>query len=780
MSATAVRKAIQDGVRYLKQQQQEDGTWGDYAQFRGGVTSLAMHALLTAGEPIEDAKIAKGLAVVRQIPLEYTYVVGLQLMVLSRAGQPSDQARITECVRWLERAQGPTGGWSYQSGGGAFDLSNTQFAVLGLYEAERYGVTVNLQTWQRVFALLQKFQNQDGSWGYSQGSRNATGSMTCAGIGGIMMALDSAATPNAQVRGEKIDCCLENPIGDDTLAKGLRWIGRNFSASQNPGSGNANRLYYLYGIERIGRLTGNRFFVGDALGVGGNNAAVAKYDWYREGCHTILTWKGNASDHWSHLTGSGEENPIIATSYALLFLSKGRMPILFSVLDASPSGELAAGGFAGVGNWNPHRSAFRNLTDYVGKQWKMELTYQTIPFDRATSDDLSASQVLYLGGRQKLYPDDPATRQRVAQLTRDYLEHGGFLFASADDPVFDADFRLWIKQVFPEPEYELKLLPASHPIWRNEEILAANQARKVYGVEFGCRTSVIYVPCTPEKPLSCLWELSPSRRNRLAAQPTYTKSVMAQIQGGLTLGINVLAYATNRRIQGKEEFFDRENAENARDTMSRGRLSIASILHGGGCHAAPRALANLLDEAAVRLKYRIDTETVELTASDPKIFRYPILFIHGRSDFQFTDAERESLRTYLERGGTILADSVCGNEAFSKSFRDELAQIVPESPLERIPTDARVWTSDFGGFELARVTRREIVGTKPDETLDIREKVGPPDLEGIAIDGKYRLFFSPYDLSCALEKADSIECHGYLRDDAAKIALNLVLYGLQM
>ncbi|MDO4557940.1 MAG: DUF4159 domain-containing protein, partial [Planctomycetia bacterium] len=456
------------------------------------------------------------------------------------------------------------------------------------------------------------------------------------------------------------------------------------------------------------------------------------------------------------------------------------MPVLFSVLDASPSGRTVGGGFAGVGNWNPHRNAFRNLTDYVGEKWKMELTYQTIPLDRATPEDLEASQVLYLGGRQKLYPDDPLVRRRTAELIREYLERGGFLLAAADDPVFDTDFREWIRLVFPEPGYELRPLPASHPIWRNEEILAADQIRPVYGVEFGCRTSVIYVPCTPERPLSCLWELRPSRRSRIAAQPTYAGSVVAKIQSGLTLGINVLAYATNRRVQGKEEFFDRENAENARDQMARGRLAIASILHGGGCHAAPRALANLLDEAAARLKYRIDADTVELTATDPKIFRYPILFIHGRSDFQFSDEEREALRTYLERGGTILADSVCGSDLFTRSFRDEVAHIVPESPLERIPPDAAIWTTDFGGFDLSRVIRRDVVGTKPDGTLDVRENVGPPELEAIAMNGKYRLFFSPYDLSCALEKADSVDCHGYLRDDAARIALNLVLYGLQM
>jgi hypothetical protein len=38
--------------------------------------------------------------------------------------------------------------------------------------------------------------------------------------------------------------------------------------------------------------------------------------------------------------------------------------------------------------------------------------------------------------------------------------------------------------------------------------------------------------------------------------------------------------------------------------------------------------------------------------------------------------------------------------------------------------------------------------------------------------------FSPYDLSCALENHESLECAGYTRKDAARIGLNVLLYSL--
>ena len=790
VSAAAVRQAIHDGVAFLKSRQLADGTWGDYSQFRGGLTALVVHALLTCGEPIDDPVVERGLNAVRTIPLERTYVVSLQTLVLCRAGLPTDRNRIAECVRWLESAQAQDGGWAYteRPNPGTFDLSNTQFAILALFEAQRYGVSVSVDTWKTIYQRLQTFQNQDGSWGYSRGNRTGTGSMTCAGIGSMMMTLDSATGVDARVVGNQIQCCLNTPTADDVVEKGMQWIGRNFSASRNPGSGEANRLYYLYGIERIGRLTCHRFFEGNGQ----------RYDWYREGCDSILGWKGNLQDHWSNM-GGNEQNELIATSFALLFLAKGRMPILFSVLDANPTpiaeaaeedknaatganavNAVANDAHANQPRWNPHRNAFRNLTDYVGQKWKMELTYQTIPLDLATAEELSASPVLYLGGQSVLYPNDVALLEKTAAKMRNYLEHGGFLYVASDGPLFDQSFREWMKLVFPEPEYQLKLLPATHPVWHNEEILAADQARPAYGVEFGCRTSVIYFPSAEAyRPLSCLWELRPLRGNPLMEQPMYAPAVQSQVQAGMALGINVLAYATNRRLQGKEEIFDQENAARERDTMLRGRLAIASILHGGGCSAAPRALENLLQEAATQLKYRIATDSVELAATDPKIFRYPVLFIHGRSEFQFNDAERLAIRAYLERGGTIFADAVCGSDAFAKSFREEMAKIMPDAPLAPLDAQSALYTTEFGGFDLSRVTRREVVGTRQDGTLDIQEKVGPPTLEAIAIHGKYRLFFSAYDLSCALEKADSIDCKGYLRDDAARIALNIILYGLQ-
>ena len=124
-----------------------------------------------------------------------------------------------------------------------------------------------------------------------------------------------------------------------------------------------------------------------------------------------------------------------------------------------------------------------------------------------------------------------------------------------------------------------------------------DQVRPLLGMEYGCRTSVVYAPLDPaEKPrpsLSCLWELSKSGRGE-----KYPDAVQAQIDAGLEIGINILAYATNRELKTKEDDFARDAQPQARRQAEPGKIYIAKLRHPGGCNAAPRALVNLLDSAS--------------------------------------------------------------------------------------------------------------------------------------------------------------------------------------
>lgn len=770
VTAEKVRDAIDRGAKYLlSQQNKNDGSWPDSIGQPGGISALCTLALLNAGVEPSDPRMQQALSHLRKFKPERTYVVSLQTMALARAEPDKDRVQIGRNVKWLEGTQiteGPyKGAWTYPGIGGEGDNSNAQFALLALHEAERVGVSADDRTWRLAKKYWEDCQNKDGSWGYNKQSPAGTGSMTCAGITSLVIAADRIQSPDARVSGDHIECCMTPEAGDASrIENGLQWLGRNYSVALNPGTNSSTwHLYYLYGLERAGRLTAQRFLT---LPKKGGEATRA--DWYREGADWLIDKQEGLSGFWTG-TGHSEDDKLIGTSFALLFLSKGRWPVLLGKLQY------------GDGNdWNQHRSDVGNLTRYVESRWKRDMTWQVVDLRLAAVDDLLQTPVLYLCGSKSPLPAKPDQRKAIAQKLRDYLDRGGFLMAEADcgSIGFDAGFRDLMKEVFPEPEYKLRLLEAEHPIWYAEEKIPPQQLRPIWGVEFGCRTSVVYVPpdsLEASRPsLSCLWELSrPGRGTK------YSRAVQAQVDAAMSLGINILAYATNRELKAKEDFFRPTITRRPGDQVQRGKLYVAKLRHPGGCNAAPRALVNLMDSAGRELKVRTQVRDELLDITDDSLFDYHLVFMHGRTAFRLTDIERQRLKQYIERGGMLMADSICASRAFTESFRREMASIFPNNKLERIPADDPLWSTTYGGFDLRTVSRRDPESAAAGQPLEATVHKVPPDLEGIKLGDRWGVIFSQYDLSCALEKRDSLECRGYTREDAARIGLNVVLYSLQ-
>jgi hypothetical protein len=184
VDAAQVLNSIDRGIAYLKREQSPRGNWSEMPGYNGGVTALVTLSLLNAGVPADDPTIERALEYLRGLPLERTYVVSLQTMVFAAADPKKDMVRIDRNVRWLESKQvteaDRKGAWSYPGPGG--DNSNSQFAVLALYDAQRVGAKVKRQTWQLAADYWRNSQNDDGSWGYVPGDAGS-GSMTLAGIG---------------------------------------------------------------------------------------------------------------------------------------------------------------------------------------------------------------------------------------------------------------------------------------------------------------------------------------------------------------------------------------------------------------------------------------------------------------------------------------------------------------------------------------------------------------------------------------------------------------------
>jgi hypothetical protein len=245
----------------------------------------------------------------------------------------------------------------------------------------------------------------------------------------------------------------------------------------------------------------------------------------------------------------------------------------------------------------------------------------------------------------------------------------------------------------------------------------------------------------------------------------------------LALGQNVLAYATNRELQDKL----RPKVVVGDSVLQAGRnvLLVPKLAHSGGADDAPNALRNMLRVASQQLELSIAQETRLVRPTDPQLLQNPIVFLHGRREFRFSEQERSALREYLERGGFLFADSICASPQFSEAFRREMKVIWPDGALEPLARDHELLTQEFRGFDLATVKLRDPLARDPGDPLRARIVETAPRLEALNINGRIAVVFSPFDISCALENHASLECKSYVKEDAARIAVNVLLYALQ-
>ena len=738
LTAEKVRESIQRGVQFLLTKASASGSYGKI-QTKEDITALCVLALMNAEVSPDHPSVQKSLELIESVPGEQltTYFVSLRIMAFATA-DPSGKRylrQISSDTRWLIAQQitrnRASGGWNYGMGRGGGDASNSQFALLALHEAAKLGIEVPQKTWQLAEKYWKFVSNKDGGFNYN-GSGGASGSMTCAGISSWIIIQENLAANADNVNGDRADCCGDNQRLD-RVERAIEWMATKFRVRGNPGQGHSgSQLYYLYGMERAGRLAGRRFF--------------GAHDWYREGAEELLRQQNQQSGYWR---GGGHSEKIeeIATALALLFLSKGKRPIA-----------IGKAAWSKDNRWNQHPKGVHYLTRRLEKEWNERLNWQTVRTASASTDDLLEAPVLFLSGRDALELSD-----KEKKTLKEYLENGGFLFAEAcqgegcGDAAFDNAFRTLMAEILPDSQ--LQPLRPDHPIWGSYFPLFPDEERPLLGIQSCCRTSVIYCPAN----LSCYWSLD---RPGIDPNPRLKKRIETCIQ----IGVNVVTYATGKELREKGE--TPKLAAGSEDLLSGRSLVLPKLAHGGGSDDAPNAWRNILQDVS-SLGLRVETDKKLIVPTLDQLAEHPFVFLHGRSSFKFTDEERKALKTWLDVGGFIFADSVCASPQFTNSFRKEI-QLITDQQLSPIDRNHPIWTDRFG-YPIDQVTFRT---RDPNTKGGFREEQRSPELESIEIDGQLRVIFSPWDLSCAMENTAFSQCDGYSRKDASRIATNVILYRL--
>jgi len=726
-----VERAIAGGVRYLLKQQRNDGSWPEIEDdARTGTTSLVTLALLTAGEPVDAPHVQKALEHLRKFDpgqLDSVYAVSLQTMAFAAASPKADIVRIQANVDWLQEAQLKPGdhfpwpgSWTYKASKTRHgDNSNSQYALLGLNAAAEVGVKIKPEVWALAREYWQKHQLRDGSWSYTpEGGNGSTASMTCAGISSLVISGLKRFRGSERLVGERdVEDCGRGGA-DPNLQAGINWMSRNFMVGQNFGASQQWKYYYLYGLERTGRLSGLRYF--------------GEHDWYREGAEELVHDQDKFDGFWRGT--QYERYPVISTSFALLFLAKGRSPVVINKLRHGPGAD-----------WNNDVDDVRNLVGAVSRDWNHLLTWQVVDPATARVEDLLQAPIAFINGHQA-----PLFDERGKQVLREFVEQGGFLFAEAccGKPEFDRGFRALMKEVFPDPEYDLHPLAADHAVWRSKWRLEPTD-HALWGIEHGCRTVVVYSP----DDLSCNW-------NQMESQPE-----LPRVTKSTRVGQNVVDYATGRELPA-DKLSTPEVKDFKADRPRRGALRIAKLRHAGDWNIAPLAIPNLTTTLRDKLKIDVVINHKELFPSDPNLVHYPLIYIHGRAALSFDDPDKAALRKHLDPGGGVLfADAACGSPAFDAAFRRFVGELLPGNPLVPIPRDDELYTAKTH-YDLSDVRYSQAAGGGKDL----------PQLEGVKVNGRWAVIYSKYDIGCALERHQGLDCKGYTYESAMRIASNIVIY----
>jgi hypothetical protein len=763
VTAKQVIDSIERGKQAVLSQQQPNGSWstgGGGDLWEVGDTSLVLLALLNTGMTTADPKIDRGLSWLRKQTPTRTYEISLMIQALAAAKDGKrDLTKVAELVAMLEDMQirqgNNAGSWAYTRGQGGGDRSNGQFAVLALREAQEMGVAVSLDTWKRARLHWLSSQNDDGSWSYSGGKQPAggTGSMTVAGIATLVITQAMLRSGEKELNADGTPNCCSDPVLDKPLEDACRWLGRSFSVARNPNDGRW-LLYYLYGLERAGRFSGRRFFINDR---------GQKRDWYREGAEYLVGTQNQFAGTWKDL----DQNVIRSTSFSLMFLSKGLAPVLINKLQHGPrDGNRPA--VLGI-DWNRHPDDIRNLTQFISNRdkWPKLLTWQTVDVSQATVADLMQAPILFISGS-----DAPQFTPGDRDLFKEYILQGGFILVDNNcrSSAFDDGFRDLVRQMYPPSEAQLKKLTADHPVYRSEFNLIDRETNtpmvELWGVDVGCRTSIIYSP----HDLSCLWDKWTSFK-----VPGRPQSLVSMITNATKVGVNIAAYVTGREILKKLEQQEQLLNVSEPERIQRDLLEIKKIRYTGDWDAAPQALKNLLIALGRTTGAPVATRPRDLQILDPNLFRSPIIYMHGRHDFNLSKNEQDRLREYISQGGVLFSDACCGVPAFDRSFRTLMKQLFPDNPLKRIPPEHEIFKI---GHDLKTVKRREPDVDQEKAALQVSVRVVEPFLEGVEINGRFVVVYSKYDISCALERQASVACTGYVHEDAVRIGVNVILYFL--
>ena len=199
-------------------------------------------------------------------------------------------------------------------------------------------------------------------------------------------------------------------------------------------------------------------------------------------------------------------------------------------------------------------------------------------------------------------------------------------------------------------------------------------------------------------------------------------------------------------------------------------LRVAQLTTAGSWNPRPDAVRRLLWEVTQRTSIEVNLDVANLPASDPKLFRHPLIYWSGTGAVSpFSDLEIRQLRRFLSYGGTIIVDSADADPggAFDTSVRRTLRKVLPGSAFAKLPNKHVIYKSFY------------LVDHQAGRTLRV------PYIESLKLDKREAVIYCQNDLGGAWAR-DAFGRWEFQvtpggerqREMAFRLGINLVMYAL--
>lgn len=706
--------AIKRGADFLVKQFHESQL-DPSEEYHDGLDALAVYALLQCGLAIHDQRLdihdpfMMGLIdAMKRLPMKdgyQTYDRAIRATALGLYDRADDHWVLKQDVNWLLHAEAKgaytyTDDYARESDFAFWDNSNSQYGLLGVWAGAECGVQIPSQYWRDVRNHWTGCQLPGGMWRYRSNDSSPTRSMTLAGIASLFVTQDYL---DAEEYGDRVG----RPPFSPALTKALGWLETGDNSVIDPENEPDWPYYTLYGLERVGLACGFKYF--------------GAHDWYREVAQNLVNRQA-ADGTWG--ATNQPFTVIVNTSYSLLFLARGRHPVIMNKLRFE-------------GDWANRPRDAANLARFASTQLERPLNWQVVSIDHDWPD-WTDSPLIYLSSDVP----PPLTQDQQQKIKR-FILNGGMLLTQADGN--SATFTQYMedlgKRLF--PQYGWTDLPADSTIWSVSYHIAPADQPPIRVITNGSRILMMHWP----KDVSRYWQLRQDNTQRPAFE----------------LGTNLVLYTA-----GKTELKNRleSNYIVENPTPPAASIRVARVKYDGNWDPEPAAFdhADRWFRQQTGLDMKMQTVTVdELADANP-----PIAYLTGTARFMPSVAQVVSLRSYVQNGGVLIIDP-CGvpGDFFTNIRDDLLPHLFFDAKLDAVDVSHPLLTASGDGMtDVSNPQVRQFVRAQ-----DITSWM-PLMLHS----GKGHVILMPLDMITGLLGCDAWGIAGYKPEYSLALLRNIVLW----